>query len=153
MVSSRFLDTTPTRKSVHCFFIWTLNVRSAPYGLRGRETGRVDFVDEDLVLDGWAECLLEAIEESMERFAWPAYQGHQHIVFITGNRGVSQHGVIADAAKRDIAFTGLEERFDVRPGCRSRLRCRRALYAASACCAASSGTTFHGSNSSIRLIG
>jgi len=39
------------------------------------------------------------------------------------------------------------------PGCRSRLRCRRALYAASACCAASSGATFHGSNSSIRLIG
>ena len=89
----------------------------------------------------------------MRGFFWSAYQGHQHIVFITDDGRVSQRRVIANAAERDIAFASVEERLDVRPRRRSGLRCRRALYAASACCAASFGATFHGSNSSIRLIG
>ena len=89
----------------------------------------------------------------MERLALPADQGNEHVVFITRDGRVSQRRVIADAAEGDITFASVEERLDVRPRRRSGLRGRRVLYAASACCAASSGATFQGTNSSIRLIG
>jgi anti-sigma-K factor RskA len=50
----------------------------------------------------------------MQGFFWSAYQGHQHIVFITDDGRVSQRRVIAKAAERDIAFASVEERLDVR---------------------------------------
>ena len=82
-----------------------------------------------------------------------AYQGDEHVVFIAGHCGMAKCGDMVDATEGDLSFAGLEERFDGRPGSRSGLRRRLALYAASACCTASAGATFHGSSSSMRLIG
>src|SRR5438046_9011666 len=89
----------------------------------------------------------------MQGLPWPAYQGDQHVVFITDQGGVSQRRNVVDCAEGDIAFTGLEERFEGWPGRGRRLRYRRVLFAASAGCAARPGGTVPGRSPSVRLIG
>jgi hypothetical protein len=100
---------------------------------------------------GWVERLLEAVKQLMQGLPGPAYQGHEHVVLVAGHRGVAKHWDMIDGSEGDIALVGLKKCFDGRP--KPRGGCRLARYAASACCAASARATFHGSNSSIWLIG